>query len=158
MVDHNLVFLSGGSSEQCLTVTVLHDRLVEEEEHFTLSASSDDLRLTLQPRTVNFTITDEDGKFQQANSFTTTLSTCFISSQKVICGEVSMDTSRGYFAWPETFPGESAEVQCVNAVTTRVCSSAGLWEKPFITDCYVSTAELFRYLERVSVLENLPWH
>ena len=70
-----------------------------------------------------------------------------------MCLATSLDTSRGYFTWEETFPGSSAEIQCENGSSIRVCSALGEWEKPIISDCYVSTNELFRYVEKVLLRE-----
>ena len=67
-----------------------------------------------------------------------------------MCKKVSTDTSRGYFSWPTTFPGETASVKCENGTATRHCSAEGVWSKPVTTSCYVSIEELFRYLEKVS--------
>ena len=64
---------------------------------------------------------------------------------------MSLDTSRGYFSWPETFPSETAVVKCENGTGTRFCAVTGDWEKPVVTGCYVSTNELFRYIEKVRV-------
>lgn len=75
----------------------------------------------------------------------------------VVCGSLSLDTSRGYFTWPETFPEEFAAVQCENGITRRFCSRTGVWDKPVVTDCYVSTNELFRYIEKVSIYLGAAW-
>jgi len=63
---------------------------------------------------------------------------------------MSMDTSRGYFTWPTTFPEETAAVPCENGHALRYCTEEGKWDKPIISDCYVSPEELFRYLLQVS--------
>jgi hypothetical protein len=73
----------------------------------------------------------------------------FLSLSLVVCLPSSLDTSRGYFSWTETFPEEFATTECERGVTTRFCSKTGVWEKPVTEDCYVSTNELFRYIERV---------
>ncbi len=70
----------------------------------------------------------------------------------VICLESSLDTSRGYFTWPQTYPGEVSEIVCERGKTRRACSVSGFWQTPFITNCYVSTEELFRYIEKVAIL------
>lgn len=67
----------------------------------------------------------------------------------VVCAAASLDTSRGYFTWQETYPQEIAEVQCENGTTTRFCSVLGEWEKPNISDCYVSAEALFKYIDKV---------
>lgn len=73
----------------------------------------------------------------------------FCSAHVVVCLVTSLDTSRGYFSWPETFPGEVAGVKCENGTSVRTCSIEGEWEKPDTSNCYVSTNELFRYIEQV---------
>ena len=62
----------------------------------------------------------------------------------------ALDSSRGYFEWPQTYPSETARIPCKEGgAATRVCSITGYWEDPELSNCQVSAAKLFKYLMMV---------
>ena len=135
---------------RCFTVNVLADKLVEKTETFSLVLTSNTDGVELASSKAHFTITDTDGKPCGVQVPFHNLSHLH-SIPVVVCLASSLDTSRGFFSWPETFPGETAITPCENATTPRFCSLTGQWEKPNTSDCYVSTNELFRYIEKVCI-------
>ena len=137
-------FTAGSSHVRCFTVNVLADKLVERVETFSLVLTSNTDGVELASSKAHFTITDTDGKPCKVQVLY-----IHIPFHVVVCLASSLDTSRGFFSWPETFPGETAIIPCENGTTPRSCSSTGQWEEPNTSDCYVSTNELFRYIEKV---------
>ena len=132
---------------------VHEDREVEGREAFSLALSTSSHGLILQPDTADITITEGDGKTRLINTpcslYFDQIITISTALPTVICLVSSLDTSRGYFAWPETFPGEVARTRCENGSSLRRCNVLGEWEKPDTSSCYVSTNELFRYIGKV---------
>ncbi len=57
--------------------------------------------------------------------------------------------------WPTTFPEEKASIKCEQGMAERYCTKEGTWEKAIIDTCYVSTKELFRYLQKVGLISLL---
>ncbi len=62
-VDREVVFSpSDNVQTHCFTVSVRHDRTVEQDETFFLASSSNDPQVILDPQYAHFTITDRDGE------------------------------------------------------------------------------------------------
>lgn len=151
-VAESVTFSPDADSIQCFDVNVLPDKFVERPEQFSLLLSSNTERVVVTLNRALFTIVDNDGKH---NSSLLYFMFIFCASiHPVVCLTSSLDTSRGYFSWPETFSEEFATAECERGVATRFCSNTGAWEKPATGNCYVSTNELFRYIERHGFTED----
>ena len=75
------------------------------------------------------------------------MKTCFTII--VVCERDGTDTSRGFFDWPESYPNEIIRLPCVNGTTVRMCDSNGVWEPPFINDCYASIDAIIKHVIEV---------
>ena len=51
-----------GSDRQCVEVAIVNDDELENEEQFTVTITTDEDRVTLEPDSTTVTITDDDGE------------------------------------------------------------------------------------------------
>ena len=70
-----------------------------------------------------------------------------------MCVSETLDTSRGFLEWPESYPSETIKIPCKEGgVAIRLCSITGQWEEPDLSNCRVSAAKLFKYLMMVRMV------
>ena len=155
-LDETLTFVPSVSAEQtiCHTVEIHDDREVEGAEFFSIRLTSTEPMIVLQPASAVVTISEGDGQFY-LKSFTTIDSLYVhvpfsLSPYTVVCNPQDLVSSRGYYQWPQTYPGEVAVLKCtVGGTATRFCTITGQWAKADVSSCLVSAAALFKYLKQV---------
>lgn len=146
----------------CVAVTVLDDRFVERMETFEIVLTSDDPGVVLAEgeRRAVVIITDEDGKSIHTAVYgdtykqtvmsrcvlVPTLSISCLMLGVVVCEKEGMDTSRGFFDWPEAFSNEVVRLPCVNGSAIRVCDANGNWETPSINNCYATVDAIIKHI------------